>query len=76
LIVSQYYQNFLDPSNFGTACQWREKEIEENVALMSTSAKENFIIALNGFVANGTLDSMRRIKAFEKALNCNFFDLE
>lgn len=70
LIVSQYYENFIDPSKFDVACNWSEPEITERVSLMSAGAKENLIVALNGFIKSGRLDSIRKIKAFEKALDC------
>ena len=70
LIVSQYYENFIDPSKFDAACNWNEDEIAEKVSLMSVGAKENLVVALNGFIKSGRLDSIRKIKAFEKALGC------
>lgn len=72
LIVTQYYENFIDPNKFDAACNWNENEIAERVALMSSGAKENFIIALKGFIQNGQLDSIKKIRAFEKVLDCKF----
>lgn len=68
LFVSQYYKDIIDPDNFGKVCNWSINEIEEKVPMLTVSAKENLLVALNEFVANGQLDSLRKIKAFEKAL--------
>lgn len=70
LAIESYYKNFIDPSNFDKVCNWTEEEIASKVALMSEGSKQNLIVALNGFIADGILDSRRKIKAFEKALNC------
>ena len=71
LAITEYYKNFIDPTNFDEACDWSETEIPERIALMTTGAKENLIIALNQFIKEGRLDSIRKIKAFEKALDCD-----
>lgn len=75
LIVSQYYENFIDPCDFSSACSWSVNEIQERVQLMSAGAKENLAIAVNGYIARGELDSIRRIKAFEQALDCSLMDI-
>ncbi len=70
LIVTQYYENFIDPTQFDVACTWSEREVEERVSLMSDGAKENLIIALNKYIESGKLDSIKKIKIFEKVLGC------
>lgn len=70
LAVSEYYKNFIDPSKFDEVCDWLDSEIEDKVSMLSPGAKENLIVALNGFITDGRLDSIRKIKAFEKALGC------
>lgn len=70
LAIDIYYKNFIDPTTFDEACNWTEDEIAEKVATLSDAAKQNLTVALNGFVKNGKLDSRKRIKAFEKALDC------
>ncbi len=70
LAIDIYYKNFIDPTTFDEACNWTEDEIAEKVATLSDGAKQNLTVALNGFVKNGKLDSRKRIKAFEKALDC------
>lgn len=70
LVVTQYYENFVDPTRFDAVIAWSEAEIAEKVPLMSDGAKENLVVALNKFIATGRLDSMRKKRAFEKALDC------
>lgn len=71
LAIDVYYKNFIDPTTFSSACSWDDNEITERVAMLSDGAKQNLIVALNGFIKDGTLDSRRKIKAFEKALGCD-----
>lgn len=70
LIVGQYYTNFISPDSFKDVCSWDEKKIAERVPMLTNAAKENLIIALNGYIKSGQLDSIKRIRAFEKALGC------
>lgn len=70
LAIDVYYKNFIDPTTFDAACSWTESEIAERVSTLSDGARQNLVVALNGFIKDGTLDSRRKIKAFEKALEC------
>ena len=70
LAIDVYYKNFIDPTTFDEACRWTESEIVERVSTLSDGARQNLVVALNGFIKDGTLDSRRKIKAFEKALDC------
>lgn len=76
LEIIEFYKNYVDPSEFAKACQWSDREIEDRVALMSPAVKENFIVALNTYIADGRLDSLRRIKTFERVLECDLRCLE
>lgn len=69
LIVTQYYENFIDPTTFDKVCGWTVEEIEERVPMMSDGVKDNLCVALNEFIRDGRLDSIKKIKAFEKALD-------
>jgi len=71
LYVSQYYKDYLDPSDYETLCSMSPSQIREKVALLTDGAKLNLIIALNAYIENGILDSYRAIKAFEEALGCD-----
>lgn len=70
LVAVEYYKNFIDPDKFDEVCDWQEGQISEKISMLSPKVKENLIVALNGFIASGRLDSIRKIKAFEKALDC------
>lgn len=70
LAIDAYYKNFIDPTTFEAVCGWGETEIAEKVKMLSDGARQNLVVALNGFIKDGTLDSRRKIKAFEKALDC------
>ena len=70
LAIDIYYKNFIDPTTFDEACDWSEVEIAEKVATLSEGAKQNLTVALNGYTKNGKHDSRKKIKAFEKALDC------
>ena len=70
LVIDQYYKNFINPEDFGTLCEASPDVIKERVSLMSDAAKDNLIVALNELIASGTLDSIKKIKAFEEVLGC------
>lgn len=70
LAIDVYYKNFIDPNTFSNVCSWNNDEIVEKISMLSEEARKNLIVALNGFIEDGTLDSRKKIKAFEKALNC------
>ena len=71
LVITEFYKDFIDPNKFDIVCSWSENEIDDKIKLMSPGAKENLIVALNQFIKSGQLDSIRKIKAFEKALSCD-----
>lgn len=75
LEIIEFYKNSINPGEFAKACLWSDREIEDNVSMMSPAMKENFIVALNTYIADGRLDSLRRIKAFERALECDLRSL-
>ena len=70
LMVGQYYKNVLDPDNFHQIFSWSEPKIRERVAMMSSGAKLNLVVAANTAVQNGTLDSLKKIKTLEDVLGC------
>lgn len=74
LIVSQYYTNFINPADFEDVCHWSDSEIERRVSMLSDGAKSNLAVAISGYIQNGQLDSIKKIKAFSKALDCDFRD--
>lgn len=76
LIVTQFYTNYIDPCDFQQVCSWSENEIYEKVSMLSAGAKENLTVALNGYIKSGRLDSIKKVKAFEKVLDCKLRDFD
>lgn len=75
LYITQYYKHYIDPSDYESLCSMTPAQIKEAVSLMSDGAKLNLIVALNAYIENGVLDSLRAIKAFEEALGCKLQEL-
>ena len=73
LLISKYYENYIEPTDIEEISSWDESEIKERVGMLSDGAKENFAISLNKFIENGSLDSIRKIRAFEDALGCKLY---
>ena len=74
LLVSKYYKNLIDPDKFGTLFKMSDTEIRERVSQMSKNAKLNLVVALNGAINSGALDSLRKIRLFEELLGCELAD--
>lgn len=70
LAVEHYYKDYIDPVDFAKVCNWPNGEIVEKISLLGEGAKQNLIVALKEFIKNGKLDSISKIKEFEKALDC------
>lgn len=70
LFIAQYYRNLVDPSDYEALCGMSPEEIKTKVAMMSNGTKENLAVALNTYVEKGVLDSLKAIRAFEEALDC------
>ena len=70
LSIDHFYKDFINPEDFGELCSLSAEAIKERVALMSDASKENLAVALNEFIINGTLDSVKKIKLFEELLGC------
>lgn len=71
LFITQYYKDLIEPSDYEAICSWSPEEIERKVSLMSREAKANLAVALNVYIEKGILDSLKRIKTFEKVLGCD-----
>lgn len=70
LFVQKYYKDVLNLSDYSGICEWSEKEIQEKVPMFSDSSKINLIVALNEYIEEGRLDSLKKIKKFEELLGC------
>ena len=71
--IKQYYVNYIDPSDLSGIIGWDDAEIEERVSMLSRAQRDNLIVALNTYIENGRLDSIRKIRTFEKALGVELF---
>lgn len=71
--IKQYYVNYIDPSDLAGIISWDDAEIEERVSMLSRAQRDNLIVALNTYIENGRLDSIRKIRTFEKALGVELF---
>lgn len=68
--VAKYYEDIIEPSNFNQINSWTLAQIPDKIAKLSNAAKLNLITALNDYIEEGKLDSVKKIKAFEQALGC------
>lgn len=71
--IKQYYVNYIDPSDLSGIISWDDAEIEERISMLSRAQRDNLIVALNTYIENGRLDSIRKIRTFEKALGVELF---
>lgn len=70
LMLSQYYKNIVDPDNYTAIFSWDLPKMKEAVNSMSAASKMNLVVAANTCIVNGTLDSLKKIKALEECLGC------
>lgn len=70
LAIDHYYKDYIDPVDFAKVCEWTTAEVAERISLLGDGAKQNLIVALKEFIKDGRLDSIKKIKEFEKALDC------
>ena len=76
LYISQYYKDYLDPSDYDVICSWSPEEIRRKVPLLSAGAKQKLVVAVNTYIEKGLLDSLKAIKTFEEVLGCELRGLE
>lgn len=70
LFVGKYYNIDIDLSDIRSVFAWSVEDINAKVPGLSAAIKENLIVALNDAVNSGAIDSVKKIKALEAALNC------
>ena len=76
LMITQYYENYIEPTDMRAVCSWNINEIPEKIAMLSPEARENLLVAINTYIKNGSLDSIKKIKAFEKALGHELLSID
>lgn len=70
LMLSQYYKNIVDPDNYTEIFSWSLDKMKAVVNTMSSASKMNLVVAANTCIANGTLDSLKKIRTLEECLGC------
>lgn len=70
LKVSHYYENALCPKTINEIFNWSPDDIKIKVPKMKQSTKDTIVIRANELIAEGILDSNKKIKALEESLGC------
>lgn len=71
--VEKWYKNMLTSENFDTLFKMTPEEIASRVEIMSPAMKENVRHRALQLIHQGKLDSMKRIRALNKSLDCDLF---
>jgi len=67
--LDKFYKEKFTVKELSDIILMNEAEMEDAIAILPKGAKEQFINIVSTSVANGTLDSVRKIKALERILN-------
>lgn len=70
LQISNYYKEFLCPSNLNDVFNWSVDEIRNKVSKMPTSTKETIAIRANELIKAGIIDSISKVKVLEEVIGC------
>lgn len=70
LQVQQYYKDVLCPDNLPSVLNMSIDELQEKVPKMSEGVRLSLIILANTQIADGTMDSIKKIKALEELFGC------
>lgn len=78
LLVDKYYKFIINLDNIDDVFSYSVDDIETKIPNMSTGLKQTIASRAKELIDEGNpiLDSMTKIKAFEKALNCSFTSYE
>lgn len=68
--IKHFYENMVDPQTINNLLNAPINEAVLEISSMQPSAKAHVIEMAKEAIANGTLDSLRRINALEEALGC------
>ncbi len=72
--VSQYYKYALNAKNFDSLFDYSPDEIEERVAKLSNGQKKSVAYRAKQLIADGVIDSNRKISALEKSLGVELIE--
>ena len=70
LQISNYYKDFICPSNLNDVFNWKPDEIRNKVSKMPVSTKETIAIRANELIRAGIIDSISKIKVLEEVIGC------
>ncbi len=70
LQISNYYKNFLCPTNLNDVFNWSVEDIRNKVSKMPVSTKETIAIRANELIRAGIIDSIAKVKALEEVIGC------
>ena len=74
LYLDQYYEHAVDPENFEQLLKLKPKALKEKIQPMTDSMKLSIAIQAEKYIADGRLDSITLIKAFEEATGFKLTD--
>lgn len=67
LQIDKYYTDVFEPTNIDAIFKWKPAEIEEKFKDIRPTMYSNIIVRANELAVSGELDSIKVIKALEKA---------
>ena len=70
LQISNYYKNFLCPSNLNDVFNWSVEDIRNKVPKMPVSTRETIAIRANELIKAGIIDSIAKVKVLEEVIGC------
>ncbi|WP_395546716.1 MULTISPECIES: hypothetical protein [unclassified Lacrimispora] len=70
LQISNYYKDFLCPSNLNDVFNWSVDDIRNKVSKMPVSTKETIAIRANELIKAGIIDSIAKVKVLEEVIGC------
>lgn len=70
LQISNYYKNFLCPSNLNDVFNWSVEDIRNKVPKMPVSTRETIAIRANELIKSGIIDSIAKVKVLEEVIGC------
>jgi hypothetical protein len=70
LQISNYYKNFLCPSNLNDVFNWSVDDIRNKVPKMPVSTRETIAIRANELIKAGIIDSIAKVKVLEEVIGC------
>lgn len=70
LQISNYYKDFLCPTNLNDVFNWSVADIRNKVSKMPVSTRETIAIRANELIRAGIIDSIAKVKVLEEVIGC------